>query len=251
MISGSDSLAADEEMGDVRPIGGGMCPDGPFVDTGEWVAEQMARMRDPRADLTPTARRVLSGAEQVILEKGFGKLTLANISKASDENVAAVKYYFGNKAGLVRVLLEAVTYDVVSALAAAPDDGLSGAHLGRLAAETGRLNRPTSASRIFFDILPHAMRDPALLERVWEYYRTFFRLHLDQLRAAAGVDPASAPQLNGLASLLSAIGDGLTLQAMIAPDTFDMSEALAALDVLLQHGLPAFNGDTTNSPASR
>ena len=203
----------------------------------------MARMHDPRADLNPTARRVLSGAEQVILEKGFGKLTLANISRASNENVAAVKYYFGNKAGLVAVLFDAVTYDVVSTLAAAPDDRLSGSHLGRLAAETGRLNRPTAATRIFFDVLPHALRDPALLERLRSYYRTFFELHVEQLRAAAGVDPDSPSPLDGLASLLSAIGDGITLQAMIAPDTFDMREALAALDLLLQQGLPAFRKD--------
>jgi AcrR family transcriptional regulator len=209
----------------------------------EWVAALMARMHDPRAHLSPTASRVLSGAEQVILEKGFGKLTLANISKASNENVAAVKYYFGNKAGLVAVLFDAVTYDVVSTLVAAPDDRLSGSHLGRLAAETGRLNRPTAATRIFFDVLPHALRNPALLERLRNYYRTFFQLHLEQLRAAAGAEPVSLPALNGLATLLSAIGDGIVLQAMIAPDTFDMREALAALDLLLQQGLPAFHKD--------
>jgi Transcriptional regulator len=206
----------------------------------------MARMHDPRAELSPTARRVLHGAEQVILDQGFSKLTLANISKASTENVAAVKYYFGNKAGLVKVLFDTVTYAVVSTLAAPPDDQVNGAHLGRLAAETGRLNQPTSASRIFVDVLPHALRDPVLLERLRGYYRTFFELHLEQLRAEARVDPASSSALNGLASLLSAIGDGLTLQAMVAPDTFDMREALAALDLLLQYGLPGFNGDMTS-----
>lgn len=206
----------------------------------EWVRRVMRQIPDPRAQLSPTAQRVLDGAWQVTLQNGFGSLTLSRISKASHENVAAVKYYFGNKAGLVRVLLDAVIYDMVSGLATALEQVPPSEPAARLAVETRMLNEPSEASRIFIDVLAEALRDKRLLERVRSFNQIFFDLHLEQLRNAYGLDPAKHSHVRGLASLLSAIGDGLTLMSLIAPDFFDTDEVIAALAVLFEHGLPFF-----------
>lgn len=198
----------------------------------------MTRINDPRSGLTPSARRVLAGAQQVVLEEGFGRLTLSSISKASGENVAAVKYYFGNKAGLVKVLLDTVIYDVVSELAV-PEENLAAAKPSEtLVRETRVLSQPSDALRIWYDLLPHALRDDRLLERVHASYETFFRLHLEQIAESIGSDSPSS-RLGGLASLLSALSDGIAMHAIIAPTHFDMDEVLATLQVLLEHGLPA------------
>lgn len=196
----------------------------------------MREIPDPRAQLSPTARRVLEGAWQVALRSGFGSLTLSKISKASNENVAAVKYYFGNKAGLVTALLDAVIYDMVSGLASALREVPPSEPAAKLAIETRMLNQPSEAGRIFIDVLAEALRDKKLLERVRRYNKVFYELHLEQLREAYGMDGAHT-QVKGLASLLSAIGDGLALMGLIAPSFFDMDEAIAALAGLFEHGV--------------
>ena len=214
----------------------------------EWAGRVMRRIPDPRARLSPTARRVLDGAWQVTLQHGFGGLTLSRISKASNQNVAAVKYYFGNKAGLVSALLDAVIHDMVDGLVSGLERVPQCEPAAKLAAETRALNEPSEASRIFIDVLAEAIRDKKLLKRVRGYNQSFFELHLEQLRDAYGLDAATHSHLSGLACLLSAIGDGLTLMGLIAPDFFDMDEAIAALEVLLEHGLPFLvQSETTDS----
>jgi len=205
----------------------------------ECIRQLKARVRDPRTELAPTAQRLLAGARKVVLEKGFGGLTLSNISKASQENVASVKYYFGNKAGLVSALLDTVIFDQVSALSNLQETAPAGTAVGTLAADTAAMNRPIPAQRILFAVLSHALQDRQLLKQLRAYYRTFFELHLEQVGRAEGLDPDQRSNLHGLATLLSAIGDGLSIQALVAPDCFDIDETLATLDVLLQRGLPA------------
>lgn len=210
-----------------------------IVGHEHWVSLLKTGIHDPRAELAPTAQRLLAGAERVVLEKGFGSLTLANISKASHENVAAVKYYFGNKAGLVRVLLDTVIYDQVSALSTFYESGLASKEIGTLATDTAVLNQPIPAQRILFAVLSHALMDDQLLEQLRTYYQTFFELHLGQVSTGEGIDLEQRAYLRGLATLLSAIGDGLSIQALVAPGCFDIEETLAALDVLLKHGMRA------------
>lgn len=210
-----------------------------------------SRIQDPRTELTPTARRVLEATRQVILNEGLAKLTLSRISKVSGgKNVAAVKYYFGNKSGLVSVVLDTVLFDVVSTLDVPPSETLTKMDLGRLALQSAIVNQPSDALRILFEMLPLILRDSTLLGRVHAYYEAFYQLHLTQLRSEveqqatdSSMNQVDEPRasLEGLASLLSAIGDGLSIQAMVQPDHFDFRETLVALDVLLRHGLPTIS----------
>ena len=111
------------------------------------------------------------------------------------------------------------------------------------------MNRPIPAQRILFAVLSHALMDSQLIEQLRAYYQTFFELHLEQVSSAEGLDPDERPRLHGLATLLSAIGDGLSIQALVAPDCLDMGETLATLDVLLQRGLPALvEGELSKHP---
>jgi AcrR family transcriptional regulator len=208
-------------------------------------------IEDPRAKLSPTALRVLEAARQVIVEEGFEKLTLSRIGEVSGEkNVAAVKYYFGSKSGLISVVLDTVLYDSMSTLNAPSGDEFGGRGLTRLTVQTAVVNQPSDALTILFEMLPHVLRDAELVGRLRAYYEAFYQLHLAQVRREAGVLEAAPkgaderrPSPQGLASLLSALGDGLAIQAMVQPEHFDFLETLRALDVLLRHGLPLVERD--------
>ena len=214
----------------------------------EYTEEDLlGTIEDPRVDLSPTALRVLEATRKVIVEEGFAKCTLSRILEVSGErNSAAVKHYFGSKSGLVSVVLDTVLFDVMSTLDVPPSDQPAHQGLTRLSIQTATVNQPSDALRILFEMLPHVLRDGQLLERLHVYYEAFYQLHLAQVRREAGsadLSPTGENQqhasLEGLASLLSAIGDGLAIQAFVRPDHFDFSETLRALDVLLRHGLPS------------
>ena len=204
-----------------------------------WVERVLARFEDPVASLPPTAQRVLTGAMSVVVTKGFGNLTLANIAAASGENVAAVKYYFGNKAGLVKVLVEAVVYAELTLLTHESRKISGQSELSRLAQETLILSTPGKPLKVLFEVLPHALRDKTLRSQLRKYYETFYELHLEQLGAGEGADPDLRARLGGVAMLLAAIADGLTIQALVAPEHFDIIEAMRALDALTAAGIPA------------
>jgi AcrR family transcriptional regulator len=214
---------------------------------GPTEEELRGAIEDPRTRLSLTALRILEATRRVIVEEGFAKCTLSRILEVSGErNAAAVKHYFGNKSGLVSVVLDTVLYDVMSTLDAPTGDQSPLQGLTRLTVQTAIVNQPSDALRILFEMLPHVLRDGQLLERLHAYYEAFYQLHFAQLRremrspslgAGGGEPPHASPE--GLASLLSAIGDGLAIQALVRPDHFDFSETLRALDGLLRHGLPS------------
>jgi AcrR family transcriptional regulator len=206
--------------------------------SGTWAELALEGIADPVASLPPAAQRVLNGAMRVVVAKGFGRMTLAAISAASGENVAAVKYYFGNKAGLVDVLLEAVVYNELKLLIGRRRKGSAGDGLSRLTEEIGVLSTPDRSDRVLWELLPHALRDRRLRERLQRYYESFFELHMKQLGAGAGADSELRQRMSGFAMILSAVADGLTIHSMVAPAHFDPQVALGALDELLRCTFP-------------
>ena len=63
---------------------------------------------DPRPDMPAPALKILAAAQRVLVAKGFSGLTLRAIAQESGENSAMVQYYFGNKAGLVKAMIDSV-----------------------------------------------------------------------------------------------------------------------------------------------
>ena len=101
--------------------------------------------------------------------------------------------------------------------------------------------------RVFFDILPYALRNEGLRSRMARAYDSYRRIKRDWLRgedepAAEGPAPAhtSPPDeeaLLGVAELMTAVVDGLAIQEAI-DDEFDMRRAYAVLEFMLQRSLP-------------
>ena len=57
-----------------------------------------------RSDGIEARSRLLNCALQLFSEKGFAKTSTREIAQAADANIAAIAYYFGDKAGLYRAV---------------------------------------------------------------------------------------------------------------------------------------------------
>jgi TetR/AcrR family transcriptional regulator, regulator of cefoperazone and chloramphenicol sensitivity len=56
-----------------------------------------------------TRERLLKAAEAMFADRGFKRVTVREICRAARANIAAVNYYFGDKLGLYRNVLQAAT----------------------------------------------------------------------------------------------------------------------------------------------
>ncbi len=61
--------------------------------------------RKPRSDGVQARERILAAALRLFAERGYASTSVRELAQAADANVAAIAYYFGDKAGLYRAAL--------------------------------------------------------------------------------------------------------------------------------------------------
>ena len=191
---------------------------------------------DPRQDMPAPALKILAAAQRVLVAKGFSGLTLRAIAQESGENSAMVQYYFGNKAGLVKAMIDSVFRDDQQDAAAAMSTVTGDARLPRLV-DGLRTISSSRSFRVFFDVLPYALRNKVLRRRMARAYDWYRQIRIDWLRAEDQTSPGEQQALLGLAELMTAVVDGLAIQEAI-DDEFDMRRAYAVLEFMLQRSLP-------------
>ena len=190
---------------------------------------------DPLSTLPETAQKILAAASRLLAERGYAAVTLENVAAEAGVNKASIRYNFGNKAGLVAAVVDALIHDECLRLAAdlrtvSEQDRLHAAMVGIQGMIVG-----ADSFRGFFDILPHAFRDDDLRERMFELYRWWYRQNLEWLGLAVETSDGEQHEiLTGLAELIAAIPDGLSVQAGLDPEHFDLKRPLAALELLLR-----------------
>ncbi len=184
----------------------------------------MIPVDDPLSTLPETAVRVLEAAQRVVEERGFRRLTLNTVAGESGENKAMTAYYFGNKAGLVAALVDAMIHDECLGAASRMRDATEDERLSQLVHELRGMSATITDSRVFFDILPHAIRNEELRARLAARYRWYIELKLDWL-GLDRADEARRRRLRGLAQVMSALIDGLAIQALIDGDEFALEPA--------------------------
>lgn len=69
--------------------------------------EPIASPRAQRADGAEARERLLRAALRLFADKGFAKASTREIAQAAGTNIAAISYYFGDKAGLYRASFRA------------------------------------------------------------------------------------------------------------------------------------------------
>ena len=207
-----------------------------------------------RPELPSTARDVLEAAKRLVLRRGLPGLTLDAVAEESGQYRSAIRYHFGDKAGLVSAVLDSTALTpTTSNLFAAPSGLPAGperieAHMKALREVS--VNR--EQFRIFWSLLPQMLRDPDLGNRLSALYKDYRHINRDALGARA-CTPEHERRVLGLVWLVTAVCDGLGLMACLCEDSEPVSEraeescgsgidaAYEVLGELLQDYLPTLS----------
>jgi AcrR family transcriptional regulator len=167
---------------------------------------------DPLATLPATAQRILKAASSLLAERGYEAVTLENVAAEAGVNKASIRYNFGNKAGLLIAVVDALIHDECLRLAADVETVPEEERLHAAMVGMRRMIMDADSFRGFFDILPHAFRDPELRTRLFSLYEWWYHQNLTWLGLGTP-NAESSEMLMGLAELIAAIPDGLSVQA--------------------------------------
>ena len=171
---------------------------------------------DPTPDLSPTAARILEAARRVLARDGFRGLTFERIAAEAGENPALIRYHFGSKAGLITTLVDSVMYlesvELIEQLTNVPPGEERRQALFQL---HERFARDTASYQMFYEIIPHIMRDEGLRPHLRDLFDWYRKLDAWALGAQGGVEAPS--QLEPLALLAVALADGVALQVQADP----------------------------------
>jgi AcrR family transcriptional regulator len=187
-------------------------------------------LEDPMESLAPTAQRILAAAQRLLASGGFEALKLSAIAREAGESKASIGYHFGNKSGLVTALVDALSHDanrgLIGETASLPPGA---ARFRALVDGETRIIDDAEAFGSFFEVLPHALRDPDLRERVAALYDGYRET---VLRCLDAEDEHERARLRPFAMLMIAIVDGLAVQHGLDPDGADVAAATALWEQL-------------------
>jgi AcrR family transcriptional regulator len=197
-------------------------------------------VQDPALSLPETAKKLLEAARRLLLAGGFEALRLDAIAAESGKNKASIKYYFGNKDGLILAILDSLDYQDCLALAEHTRGTAGEERLQRYVEGQTRLAADEEGFLVFFDLLPHVIRDERLRKRVAALYEWYYKMNVEWLGLAERVRPENRERYIGFVSLMVAVVDGLALQAALKPKGFDLEHSFSALEFFLKHSLDDF-----------
>jgi len=211
---------------------------------------------DPLSELSPTARRILEATRRVLARDGYSGITFDAVAAESNENKALIAYHFGNKAGLLTALIDSVAHDANKTLAneirRLPDGSR---RLRRLIDSHRVISGDVGAYQMFFDLVPHILRDEQLRPRLATLYRWYRDLDVWAVRRGGQVSDKA--DLAALSAITVAVTDGLALQHASDPD-FDLRgayrlwESMVAAYLQVTSGANVDDGsDEAPEPATR
>ena len=186
--------------------------------------------RDEQTELASSARALLDAAKRLLLEGGFDALRLERIAQEAGENKALIRYYFGDKAGLVAALVDDLVHEATIQLVEQSQCLPRGSERLRahMAGVKSLLQEPAFTG--FFDVLPHALRDPKLgapIARLYRWYRDV------NVTCFGGEESCSTPgEAAALAGVLVGAVDGLVIQMSLDPE-FDPEPSFAVLEKMI------------------
>ncbi len=176
-----------------------------------------------------TRERLLVAAAELIAQLGWGRVTTRAVAERAGLPHGTVSYHFSGKQELLGEAAMHAFEDAVPLEAfTAPRDADD--LIDTIAAElTGAVATDSTLSRLMFEAMREAERDPALRERMGALLATYRSAMVEVVAAGQqrGTISAAAPA-PAIATLLGAVGDGLMLHLLLDPDL----DALAALDAL-------------------
>jgi AcrR family transcriptional regulator len=194
---------------------------------------------DPLTSLHPTAQNLVRTAKRIILEKGLSALTLNELVRESGENKSSTAYYFGNKAGLVEAVLDSIVHDEFLSFKVRLDEREPAERLAHLVRGMRRFSAMQEDFRVFFELLPHALRQEARHARLQALYDWYVQQQKAWLAQLTGRDCPDSPIIIGLSELFGAVIDGLAIQESIGRPDYDSRRPYEAFTLMLETSLPA------------
>lgn len=194
-------------------------------------------LENPAVDLPETARLILEAARRLLLRGGWEALRWDAIAAEAGRNKSAIKYYFGNKKGLILALVDSLDYDDCVAFAEELRGVTGEQRLERYVSGQRRLAGDEEGFRLFFDLFPHVARDDQLRPRVAELYAWYYKMNIEWFGLTDRVTPQNRDGLVALGAVMTATVDGLALQAALRPPGFDLDKAFDVVRFFLRHSL--------------
>jgi AcrR family transcriptional regulator len=194
---------------------------------------------DPMTSLHPTAQNLVRAAKRIILEKGLSALTLSELVRESGENKSSTAYYFGNKAGLVETVLDSIVHDEFLSFKVRLDESEPAERLAHLVRGMRRFSAMQEDFRVFFELLPHALRHEELHARLQGLYDWYVQQQQAWLAQLTGRDCPDSPIIIGLSELFGAVIDGLAIQESIGRPDYNSQRPYEAFTLMLEASLPA------------
>jgi AcrR family transcriptional regulator len=216
-------------------------PEETLIDRPDGVASAQAEWdrADPMTSLHPTAQNLVRAARRIILEKGLSALTLSELVRESGENKSSTAYYFGNKAGLVETVLDSIVHDEFLSFKVRLDESEPAERLAHLVRGMRRFSAMQEDFRVFFELLPHALRHEALHARLQGLYDWYVQQQQAWLAQLTGRDCPDSPIIIGLSELFGAVIDGLAIQQSIGRPDYDSRRPYEAFTLMMEASLPA------------
>jgi AcrR family transcriptional regulator len=201
------------------------------------------RMKDdPTAQLSPTARRLVTAARTLLARGGFEALTVEGVAAEAGAYRDSVRYYFGSKAAFIAAVVDSLAHDQsVAAVAETLTHPAGEERVRALVAGDRQLVDDRDSFRDFFAIFPHVLLDEELRLRVAGLYEWYRDLYTGGMRGA-GADAQADARLRGLASLMVAMTDGLAVQKLLDPDGVELESLFGLWEEILRRELPGATG---------
>ena len=213
--------------------------------------------RAPRSDGEQSRERLLRSALLLFAERGFASTSTREIAEAAGTNVAAIAYYFGDKAGLYRAVFLEPMGDPAEEIArfAAPDlnlaDALRGLYLGFV-----EPLRDGEATRLCMKLHMREMVEPTGLwqHEIEHVIRPQHAALVAVLTRALGL-PAADEEVERLAICVAALGIhlhvGRDVTDTIAPALLRGDAAFDRwLDALVRYGLAMVEAERSRRAAA-
>jgi AcrR family transcriptional regulator len=200
----------------------------PSAQSRKWAGSKP--FEDPTPNLSPTAERLLEAARVVLRRDGLDHLTFEAIAAESGETQSLIRYHFGDKAGLIRTLVESELFIESSAVMSAVCEAPPGEER-RLALLRKCRDIATAKEemRSYLELLPRIARDESLRPLLKTLVDWYVRLNAWALSPDPEHDRLQ--DLEPLATLVYAVADGMALRSQADPAAdinppFDLLESM-------------------------
>ena len=172
---------------------------------------------DPWDSLTPGAKKIVAAAAELLGKEGYDALSYERIAQEAGVNKSTIRYNFGSKSVVVAAVVDAMVHDGCIQLSETlADAGMEERVDGAVSAIEQMIAR-TEAFHGYFDVLPHALREPELRDRILALYRWWYVVNQEWLGLVGGTTSVNARIRLGVGQIIAALIDGLSIQAALDP----------------------------------